>query len=111
MPQDLGVQQIEAQISAVLILSKSTTGGDTIIYPARLSKMQYDARRLPEPHAYAINDTILPAQNVTLRSDVGDLILFEARYPHRVSRVEGGPRYTLSAFIGVCRDGRLRLFS
>lgn len=111
MPQDLMVQQIEAQISAVVILSKPETGGDTIIYPSRLSKMQYDAHRLPEPHAYAIGTAVLPTQTVTLRSDVGDLILFEARYPHRVSRVQGAPRYTLSGFIGVCRDGRLVLFS
>lgn len=111
MPQDLGVQQIEAQISAVVILSKPDTGGDTIIYPARLSKIQYDAHRLPEPHAYAIDEAVLPTQRVTLRSDVGDLILFEARYPHRVSQVQGAPRYTLSAFIGVCRDERLVLFS
>jgi hypothetical protein len=111
MPQDLGVQQVEVQISAVVILSKSETGGDTIIYPTRLSKMQYDAHRLPEPHAYAIDEAALPARSVTLRSDVGDLILFEARYPHRVSQVQGAPRYTLSAFIGVCRDDRLVLFS
>jgi hypothetical protein len=111
MPQNLGVQQIEVQISAVVILSKPETGGDTIIYPTRLSKMQYDAHRLPEPNAYAIDEAVLPARSVTLRSDVGDLILFEARYPHRVSQVQGAPRYTLSAFIGVCRDGGLVLFS
>lgn len=111
MPQDLGVQQIEAQISVVVILSKPETGGDTIIYPSRLSKMQYDAHRLPEPHAYAVDAGVLSAQSVTLRSAVGDLIMFEARYPHRVTRVGGLARYTLSGFIGVCRDGRLVLFS
>jgi hypothetical protein len=111
MPQDLGVQQIEAQISVVVILSKPQRGGDTIIYPMRLSKMQYDAHRLPEPHAYAIDEAILPARSVTLRSDVGDVILFEARYPHRVTQVQGTPRYTISGFIGACRDGQLVLFS
>jgi hypothetical protein len=111
MPGELAVQQIESQVSAVVILSKPEAGGDTVIYPSRLSKMQYDAHRLPEPHAYAVGSAALPMQSVTLFSDVGDLILFEARYPHCVTRVQGTPRYTLSAFIGVCRDGRLVLFS
>lgn len=111
VPDSLETQQIEAQISVLVFLSQATKGGETTIYPVRMSKPQYDANRLPTPDEYAINHAVLPTQSVTIRAEVGDILLFEARYPHRVSRTVGGPRFTVSGFIGVLRDGRIVLFS
>lgn len=54
---------------------------------------------------------MLPSFGVTLEPRVGDLILWDARYLHGVIAVVGGPRITLSFFIGVCRDGRIVIFS
>jgi hypothetical protein len=110
-PQCLETQQIESVITIVVPLSVPDSGGETIICPVRLSSLQYDANRLSGSHSYAINDAILPTQKVMLRGDVGDVMLFEARYPHRVTQVVGATRYTVSGFIGVCRDGRMVLFS
>jgi hypothetical protein len=110
-PHLLETQQIESVISIVIPLSVSDSGGETIISPVRLSSLQYDAHRLSGSHSYAIDEAILPAQKVTLRGGVGDVLLFEACYPHRVTKVSGATRYTLSGFIGVCRDGRIVLFS
>jgi len=111
MTESLEAQQVEAQVSVVILLSKSESGGDTTVYPARLGKHHYDARRLPEPFSYAVDESTLPSLHVTLRPEVGDLMMFDARHLHSVSKVGGGSRLSLSFFIGVCRDGRLVIFS
>jgi hypothetical protein len=104
-------QQIEEQLTVVIPLSVGSSGGEPTIYPVRLGMHQYDAHRLPEPHAYAVSDDVLPPFGVTLKPQVGDVIMWDARYIHRVSAVVGGPRTTLSFFVGICRDGRIVIFS
>jgi len=104
-------QQIEVQLTGVLMLAESETGGDTTVWPVRLSLPQYDALRLPEPFAYGIDSALLPPLKVTLKPRIGDLMLFDARYVHAVSRTGGKPRVSLSFFVGICRDGRIVIFS
>lgn len=110
VPNSIEAQQIEAQITAVLLLSQGASGGETLIRPVRLGKPQYDAKRLSGRATYAIDDAELPGPLVTLRPQVGDLMLFDARHVHRVNPAQGR-RYSLSFFIGVCRDGHLVIFS
>jgi hypothetical protein len=104
-------QQIEVQLTGVLMLAESETGGDTTVWPVRLSLPQYNALRLPEPLAYGIDVTSLPQLKVTLKPRIGDLMLFDARYVHAVSRTCGTARVSLSFFVGLCRDGRIVVFS
>lgn len=111
LPDIHQVQQIESQLSIVCVLSEGESGGDTIICPTRLSSLQYDANRLSGDEAYAIDPSFLPRDRVVLKGKVGDILLFESRYPHMVTELSGPPRFTISAFVGVCRDGSRVLFS
>jgi hypothetical protein len=110
VPDSIEAQQVEAQITAVLLLSQGATGGETLIRPIRLGKPQYDAKRLTGRTSYAIDDADLAGPLITLTPQVGDLMLFDARHIHRVNAPKGR-RYSLSFFIGVCRDGSLVIFS
>jgi hypothetical protein len=111
VPDALEAQHVEAQLTVVIPLSVGVSGGETTIYPVRLSKPHYDANRLPPPFSYGVRDDVLPSLSVTLKPQVGDMMIWDARHLHRVSAVIGSPRTTLSFFIGVCRDGRLVIFS
>lgn len=111
MPDAIEAQQLEAQIAMVIVPTAAQAGGSTTIFPVKLNKLQYDAHRRVPPDDYAVKDSLLPSIHVTLHAEVGDLILFDARHLHRVSKVEGAPRYAVTGFVGVSHDQRLHLFS
>lgn len=111
-PYSLVTQQVDIQIAWNCYLSMPDNGGAIYIYPQRFSRQEYDSNRLPAPNQYGLRDECLPRDPVVILPKRGDIIMFDATFPHRVSRIEGSrPRYTLSCFIAVNRDGTLALFS
>jgi hypothetical protein len=110
MEESFLAQAIDIQIAVNVLLRAPESGGWTSIYPRRLSRSEYDAGRRPTPDEYALRDECLPPNPVVIRPEVGDLYLFDSSLPHSVAECSG-PRATLSAFIGVRRNGDLALFS
>lgn len=111
VPGSLECQQVDCQIAANFYLNMPEIGGEVTIYDQRVSKLEYDANRRPAPDRYALTDAFLTGDSVTIKPEVGDLVLFNANLPHRVSATSGETRYTSSSFIGVCRDRSLVFFS
>jgi hypothetical protein len=105
-------QAIDTQIAFNLLVQNAERGGITRVYPRRLSRNEYDANRRPVPDDFALREECLPLNPVVIRPQAGDVYLFDADFPHRVSSCSGLlPRYTLSAFIGVLRNSDLVIFS
>ena len=112
MPKSLECQQVDLQVAVNVYLAMPEKGGEVTVYNKRFSKLEYDANRRAAPNEYALREDALPEETVTIRPEVGDLVLFNASLPHRVGATEGTTtRYTMSCFIGICRDRSIAIFS
>lgn len=108
----LAAQAVDTQIAVNVLFQAANEGGATRVYPKRLSRNEYNANRRPAPDNYALREECLPPNPVVIKPEVGDVYFFDANFPHRVDACSGErPRYTLSGFIGVLRNGDLALFS
>lgn len=113
VPKSLECQQVDCQISANFYLSMPGEGGELTVYNRKLSKLEYDGARRPPPDENFLRQDALPTAELTVRPNAGDLVIFNAGYPHEVTRTAmgGKVRYTCSCFIGVCRDRSIVIFS
>lgn len=112
MQTSMLAQAIDTQIAVNVLIQGAEAGGATRVYPKRFSRNEYDANRRPAPDGYALREECLPPDPVVIRPEAGDLYLFDANFPHAVEECVGArPRFTLSCFIGVRRNGELALFS
>lgn len=105
-------QYLDVQLTCNWYMNMPEAGGEVKIYPQRLSRNQYDAHRLPKPDNFSVTEDILCDDPILIQPEVADLVIWDARHVHAVAACEGdNPRFTLSVFIGVTRDGELRFFS
>lgn len=111
VPNSIECQQIDCQIAVNFYLNMPAVGGEVTVYDQRVSKLEYDANRRKAPNRYALEESFLGGNSVTIKPAVGDMVLFNANLPHRVSATSGETRYTSSSFLGVCRDRSLVFFS
>jgi 2OG-Fe(II) oxygenase superfamily len=78
-------------------------GGELVIYPMQiLTKEAYQAHRIPG-HPYGLDRDKLPPPRAIIKPTKGMVVLFNARFVHRVAPVSPGstPRLTQSGFILV----------
>jgi hypothetical protein len=104
------IERVQAQLGWNLYYSVPEAGGDLIVhdYPWR-QEVEVHAR-LPfydyDPAAFADTD------RVAVRPNVGELVLFNARNMHAVSRTSGaGDRLSVGSFVGETDDGSLIIWS
>jgi hypothetical protein len=96
--------ELLSQLTANIYLSTSEIGGEVELWKQRLSLEEYDSLRFE--NQYGLDRAKLPLPDVTIKPQVGDLILFNASNLHAVSAARGGQRVTLSMFIGYRGEDR-----
>jgi hypothetical protein len=96
--------EILAQLTANIYLTTSEVGGEVELWKQRLSAEEYDALRFE--NQYGLDRSRIAPPDLTIKPQVGDLILFNASNLHAVSAASGGYRVTLSMFIGYRGEER-----
>jgi hypothetical protein len=86
------------QLAANIYLCPSAEGGELELWSWRLSDAEYEALQMPG--SYGLDRARLPEPEAVLRPGAGDAILFDATRLHAVRPARGGPRVTVSCFIG-----------
>lgn len=89
------------QIAANVYLHMPQSGGELVIWPHSLSRIEYEARRIPGSYGVDISGFSDP---LVIKPEVGELILFNARNTHRVDAPTAGKRVTASVFVGYRGD-------
>jgi len=87
-----------AQLAANVYLRPSAGGGQLEIWLWQPTAEEFNAIRLGG--SYGADRAKLGRPDVVLTPGTGDLIIFNARNLHAVEPATGGPRVTLSCFIG-----------
>jgi Rps23 Pro-64 3,4-dihydroxylase Tpa1-like proline 4-hydroxylase len=88
-----------AQLSANIHLAAAEHGGELELWNYSISASE-QYRELQLSDDYCLDRARIGAPTVTIKPQKGDLILFDARRIHAVSRVEKGVRVAVSAFLG-----------
>ena len=86
------------QLAANVYLQPSDEGGELEVWRQHLGESEYEQLRLPG--SYGLDRTQLLLPKITLAPQAGELIVFDATRVHAVRASRGGPRVTLSCFIG-----------
>lgn len=105
------VPALDKNIAFNVYVDTPPIGGELKVYDRHLGQFEYDRLRRPAPDSYAVLDECLPVDPVIIKPATGDVILFDASRLHAVGASRGGPRFSVSAFVGIGRDGRLHIYS
>lgn len=92
-----GDAMYKSQIAANVYLHMPAVGGELVIWPHSLSRIEYEARRIPGSYGVDISGFNAP---LVISPEVGELILFNARHTHCVNAPISGNRVTASCFVG-----------
>lgn len=94
-------QPLLRQFSANIYLRPATQGGELEIWDRTPSSQEQEGLRDREfQYEGIIARTALPAPTVVIDPQPGDLILFDSSCIHAVRASQGGPRVSMSLFIG-----------
>ncbi|MGK7923266.1 MAG: 2OG-Fe(II) oxygenase [Trichodesmium sp.] len=89
--------ELKTQLAANIFLQTSQ-GGKLEVWCRKLSKEDYYL--LAVPGSYGVDRQFLGTPDVTIKPEVGDLILFDSTHVHAVTLVTTGARVSISCFIG-----------
>jgi 2OG-Fe(II) oxygenase superfamily len=87
-----------AQIAVNVHLRTATRGGEIELWSMMPDRDEYE--QLRQEGSYGLDRTKLPPPDATVTPSVGDLILFNSNRVHAVRTCGGGPRVTVSCFVG-----------
>ena len=89
---------LTAQLAANVYLRPSDAGGELEVWLRQPTAEEFDAIRLGD--SYGADRGLIGEPDVVLAPATGDLIVFNSRNLHAVRPAAGGPRVTLSCFLG-----------
>jgi 2OG-Fe(II) oxygenase superfamily len=89
---------LRAQLAANVYLKPAASGGELEIWLRKPTNGEYETLRMPG--SYGVDRTLIGEPDLVLTPRTGDLILFNAHNLHAVRPAGGGPRITMSTFIG-----------
>lgn len=97
--KEYAVSEIDHQLSCVLHLQESKSGGELVMYNKRWTKT--DERFRNTDFGYSL-DLIESSQSCRAPDlETGDLVIINPRYYHKVTKITGDiPRITLGMFLG-----------
>ncbi|MDH3312274.1 MAG: hypothetical protein OEM28_03895 [Nitrosopumilus sp.] len=97
---EFGVSKIDHQISCVLHLQESESGGDVIIFKKKWVKENEKFRNIDFGYSSQLVKSTEFCKIPNLKS--GDLVLINPNYYHMVTKITGNsPRITLGMFLGI----------
>lgn len=97
-PNCARAHELITQVGGNIYLETSGSGGELEVWNEIFTDAEYEAARIPG--SYGLDRSRIPAPAVTVRPEVGDLILFNANHIHAVRSANDGARVTISCFIG-----------
>ncbi|MEM7555001.1 MAG: 2OG-Fe(II) oxygenase [Cyanobacteria bacterium P01_A01_bin.84] len=101
LPPSKPFEDLISQLSANIYLRTPETGGELEIWNAKPSTQERDNIRDREYQYEGIIDRAsLPKPTVVIQPEAGELILFDSGKVHAVRPCKGGPRVSMSIFIG-----------
>jgi predicted 2-oxoglutarate/Fe(II)-dependent dioxygenase YbiX len=98
VPDIAAAQSLRAQIAANVHLRTADKGGEVELWAFRPDQEEYEELRLHG--TYGLERAKLPPPDAVVAPHLGDLILFNSNRIHAVRPCTGGPRVTVSCFIG-----------
>jgi len=111
MPTSTAAQTMQTQFSCNIYFSVGEVGGELELWPSRIED-EASYRSMQVTGDYSLRPSTIGRPSLSIRPKVGDLIIFDARKVHAVSRVVRGSRINASTFIGLrSRSVPLTLFS
>lgn len=96
-PDSFHAHSLQAQMAANVYLSMPSEGGALQIWDSELSPAAFDEIR---GDSYGIDPALLGEATLEVRPNPGDLILFNSRRMHAVTRGTDNIRLSLSCFVG-----------
>lgn len=96
-PNCLRANELKTQLAANIYL-QTAEGGELELWCKKLSQEEYELLKMPG--SYGIDRRFLGTPDITIKPEVGDLILFQSPYVHAVTTITAGVRVTMSCFIG-----------
>ena len=108
---NLGIGQINAQISWNLWVEHPQQGGETTVHHRPWTPAAHESGI---PEQYPLDDSLVEgAEKHVYRPEVGDVIFFNTRNPHEISPGASGdkPRLQIGSFVGRLPQGDLILWS
>jgi hypothetical protein len=98
VPDIASARTMIAQIASNVHLRTATAGGEVELW--RLMPDQAEYERLRMAGSYGLDYAKIPPPDLVVTPARGELILFNSNRVHAVRPCEGGPRVTVSCFIG-----------
>lgn len=97
-----------AQLAFNCHLDMPETGGEATVFRRRWFPIDEEKR-----DGYGYSYELVQSQpSVSVRAEIGDAVFFDPRNYHRVEpNVTDGRRVTLSFFIGITSDGKMKIWS
>ncbi|WP_068317395.1 2OG-Fe(II) oxygenase [Polycladidibacter hongkongensis] len=95
-----GIEEAEsltAQFAANIYFSVPQKGGELLMWHRNLTTSEFDEQRKGK---YGISIEDLPAPDVIVKPNTGDLLLFDSRKIHAVASPQDSPRRAVSFFVG-----------
>lgn len=96
-PHALEANNLLAQLAVNVYIDIPEIGGELIMWRDEISDSEFLARRGSK---YGMDLEPLGEPDITVKPEVGELILFNARKLHAVAAGEGSDRLTVSCFLG-----------
>ncbi|MCT7960711.1 2OG-Fe(II) oxygenase [Laspinema sp. D1] len=93
--------ELKTQLAANIYLQTSQ-GGELEIWRRKVTDQEYEALRIPG--SYGLDRMRLGPPDLTIKPEMGDLILFDSTNIHAVAPANAGVRVTISCFIGYRGD-------
>ena len=103
--KEYAVSEIDHQLSCVLHLQESESGGELVMYNKRWTKTDERFRNTDFGYSSNLIESSQPYRAPDL--ETGDLVIINPRYYHKVTKITGDtPRITLGMFLGFYSQGR-----
>jgi len=91
-------ESVLEQLAANVYLKTTAKGGELELWDFSLTQAEYE--QLRAPNSYGLDRSALPAPAMTIRPEVGDMILFHSTNLHAVRPSSDGLRISQSCFVG-----------
>lgn len=100
--REYSISNVDTQLSCVLHLQESESGGDLVMYDKQWTKEDEKLRNVD--FGYSSHLTKLSNYSVVSNIRAGDLVIINPKYYHKVTKITGStPRITLGMFLGLYR--------
>ena len=102
---DWAIKNIDRQLAWNIYLDMPAKGGETVVYNKPWIK---EDDRFIKGSSYAYDPEVIASkERAAIKPKVGDLVIFNSRNFHEVSKGEGGRRWTMGGHLATTPEGKI----